>query len=95
MDLDMRPELLDAQGLLRRLPTQPGTARSSLPAGLSGREAGILRLVATGKTNREIAGQLGLSEKTVANHVTSILNKTGTENRTAATAFAVRHELDK
>ena len=46
-----------------------------------------------GKSNREIAEQLALSEKTVANHLTSILNKTGTENRTAAAAFAVRHGL--
>ena len=94
-DLDMGPELAGARELLRRLPTQPGATRPSFPAGLSAREAAVLRLVAAGKSNREIAEQLALSEKTVANHLTSILNKTGTENRTAATAFAVRHGLDQ
>jgi predicted ATPase/DNA-binding NarL/FixJ family response regulator len=94
-DLDMRPELSGARELLRRLPTQPGAAQSRLPAGLSAREAAVLRSVVEGKSNREIARELGLSEKTVANHLTSILNKTGTENRTAATAFAVRHGLDE
>jgi DNA-binding NarL/FixJ family response regulator len=94
-DLDMGPELAGARELLRRLPTQPGAARSPFPAGLSAREAMVLRLVAAGKSNREIAEQLALSEKTVANHLTSILNKTGTENRTAAAAFAVRHGLDE
>jgi len=64
-----------------------------LPAGLSRREMEVLRLVAAGLSNRQIAERLSLSEKTVANHLTSILTKTGCGNRAAATAFAVRHGL--
>jgi two-component system NarL family response regulator len=44
-------------------------------------------------SNREIAGVLFLSEKTVVNHLTSIFNKTGVDNRTAAAAFAIRNGL--
>ncbi|OJX06726.1 MAG: hypothetical protein BGO72_00010 [Burkholderiales bacterium 70-64] len=61
------------------------------PAGLSVREIEVLRLVATGKGNREIARQLFVSPNTVANHVRSILTKTRTANRTEAAAFALRH----
>jgi hypothetical protein len=46
-----------------------------------------------GKSNREIAEELVISERTVANHLASIFNKTGVENRAAAAAFAIRHEL--
>jgi DNA-binding CsgD family transcriptional regulator len=64
-----------------------------LPAGLSRREVEVLQLAATGKTNREIAAALSLSEKTIENHLGSIYAKTGADNRAAATAFAVRHGL--
>jgi DNA-binding CsgD family transcriptional regulator/tetratricopeptide (TPR) repeat protein len=64
-----------------------------LPGRLSEREAEVLRLVAAGRSNREIAEALFLSEKTVANHLTNIFGKTGSDNRAAATAFAVRHGL--
>jgi DNA-binding NarL/FixJ family response regulator len=67
--------------------------RPHLPAGLSPREAEVLRLVTQGKSNRQIAEGLVISERTVANHLASILNKTGVENRAAAAAFAIRHEL--
>ena len=70
-----------------------GTRSGKLPAGLSPREVEVLRLISSGKSNREIARELFLSEKTVENHVTSILNKTDCMNRAAATAFAVRHGL--
>ena len=63
------------------------------PAGLSDREVEVLRLVVAGLSNRQIAQKLALSEKTVANHLTAILNKTGTDNRTAATTFALRQGL--
>jgi DNA-binding CsgD family transcriptional regulator len=63
------------------------------PAGLSKRELDVLRLVAQGRTNREVAQALVLSENTVARHLTSIFAKTGAENRAGATAFALRHGL--
>jgi len=49
--------------------------------------------VTLGKNNRQIAEELGLSEKTVANHLSHIFSKTGSENRAAATAFAIRNGL--
>jgi DNA-binding CsgD family transcriptional regulator len=79
---------------LEQLPGKSPTRHTQpLPAGLSGREVEILRLVAAGKSNRQIAEELILSEKTVINHLTSIFNKTGADNRAAATAFALRHGL--
>lgn len=62
--------------------------RTGLPAGLTEREAEVLRLVATGSTNKEIAAQLYLSEKTVARHLSNIFTKIGVKTRSAATAFA-------
>ena len=67
--------------------------RPHLPAGLSLREAEVLRLVAQGFSNREIAEALVISERTVANHLANIFNKTLVDNRAAATAFALRHGL--
>jgi DNA-binding CsgD family transcriptional regulator/tetratricopeptide (TPR) repeat protein len=65
----------------------------SLPAGLSRREVEVLRLVAQGKSNRQIAEELVVSERTVINHLASVFNKTGVTNRAGATAFAIRHGL--
>ena len=62
-----------------------------LPAGLSAREVQVLQLVALGRSNREIAQALFVSPNTVANHVSNILGKTGSANRTEAAAFANRH----
>jgi DNA-binding CsgD family transcriptional regulator len=62
-------------------------------AGLSPREVQVLRLVAAGKTNQEIATTLFRSPNTVANHVRNILGKTQAANRTEASAFAARHRL--
>ncbi|HEV8191738.1 MAG TPA: AAA family ATPase [Ktedonobacterales bacterium] len=67
--------------------------RPQLPAGLSTREAEVLRLVAAGRSNREIAEQLVLSEKTVENHLTRIYGKLGADNRVAAATFAIHHSL--
>jgi DNA-binding CsgD family transcriptional regulator/tetratricopeptide (TPR) repeat protein len=64
-----------------------------LPDGLSPREAQILRLVAQGLTNREIGARLVISEHTAANHIRSILRKTGSANRTEATSYAHRRRL--
>lgn len=66
---------------------------SSRVAGLSGREAEVLALVATGKSNREIATALFISENTVRRHVQNIFVKVGVTSRAGATAFAYKHDL--
>ena len=63
------------------------------PHGLTERELEVLRLVAAGSSNREIAAQLVISEHTVARHVQNIFAKLGVSSRTAAGAFAFEHEL--
>ena len=65
----------------------------SAPGGLSPREVEVLRLVATGLTNREIATQIVLSERTVERHVSNIFAKIAVPSRAAATAFAYEHHL--
>jgi ATP/maltotriose-dependent transcriptional regulator MalT len=68
-------------------------ARATAPGGLTTREIEVLRLVATGRTNRAIAGDLFLSEKTVARHVANIFLKIDVASRAAATAYAYQHHL--
>jgi DNA-binding CsgD family transcriptional regulator len=85
-------EYLDARPDLRRVAALTG-AEEDDAHGLSGRELEVLRLVAAGKTNREIAATLVLSEHTVARHVQNILAKLRVSSRTAATAFAFEHDL--
>ena len=60
---------------------------------LSGRELQVLRMIATGKTNKAIARELSLSEKTIDRHVSNIFDKVGVATRSAATAFAYEHGL--
>jgi ATP/maltotriose-dependent transcriptional regulator MalT len=67
--------------------------RDDLPRGLTAREAEVLRLVASGKTNREIAAALVISEHTVARHLQNIFAKLDVSSRSAATAFAFGHRL--
>lgn len=67
--------------------------RPTLPRGLTGREVEVLRLVAAGRTNPEIAAQLVLSEKTVGRHLSNIFSKIDVKTRTAAAAFAYEHQL--
>lgn len=57
---------------------------------LSERELQILDLVAAGMTNQEIADQLAISKRTVDNHISNILNKTGTDNRVALVRWALQ-----
>jgi DNA-binding CsgD family transcriptional regulator len=68
-------------------------AATPLPDGLSTRELDVLRLVAEGRSNREIGQLLSISQHTAANHIRSILSKTGCANRTEAAAYAHRHAL--
>jgi DNA-binding NarL/FixJ family response regulator len=90
-------ELEAARGLFERLGAAPDVARVSTragpPHGLSEREVEVLRLVASGKSNREIAAALIISEHTVARHVQNIYAKLGLSSRAAATAYAFEHEL--
>jgi DNA-binding CsgD family transcriptional regulator len=64
-----------------------------LPSGLTQRQVTIIKLVTQGKSNRQIAQELGLTVKTVSNHLTHIFNRTFCENRAAVTAFAFRQGL--
>ena len=61
--------------------------------GLTARELEVIRLIARGKTNREIAGELGISEKTVARHVSNIFLKLDLSTRSGAAAYAFTHKL--
>ncbi len=70
-----------------------GKVAASAVGALSAREVEVLRLIATGKTNRAIAADLFLSEKTVARHVSNIFTKLGLSSRSAATAYAYEHDL--
>jgi DNA-binding NarL/FixJ family response regulator len=60
---------------------------------LTSREIEVLRLVASGRTNRAIAGELGISEKTVARHLSNIFTKLDLPSRAAATAYAFQHRI--
>jgi DNA-binding CsgD family transcriptional regulator len=69
------------------------TTSMASTGGLTAREVEVLRLVASGRTNRAIAADLCLSEKTVARHVSNIFTKLGVSSRAAATAYAYEHAL--
>lgn len=67
--------------------------RHSRPAGLSDREVEVLRLISTGRSNRQVAGQLVISPKTVGRHIENIYAKAGVSTRAAAALFAVENGL--
>lgn len=67
--------------------------RRAHPAGLTAREVEVLRLVARGLSNKQIAEQLVISRKTAGNHVEHIYTKVGASNRAQASMFAVKHDL--
>jgi DNA-binding NarL/FixJ family response regulator len=83
-------EELGARPDLERLARLAGSPR---PGGLSRRESEVLTLVAAGKTNRAIATELFISEKTVARHVSNIFTKLALSSRAEATAYAFKHGL--
>jgi DNA-binding CsgD family transcriptional regulator len=89
--LGARPTLARAETLVARfagVASQPGDA-----AGLTAREADVLRLVAEGLTDAEIAERLFIARRTVNTHLTSIYTKLNVSSRAAATRFAVEHGL--
>jgi len=96
MDLDAARSIFGQLGAtpdLARVEALISTAGPKARMGLTGREVEVLSLVAKGKSNREIAAALVISEHTVARHVQNILAKLGVSSRTAAGAFAFEHDL--
>jgi DNA-binding NarL/FixJ family response regulator len=77
---------------VKRVEARPRTTQA-YPDGLSLREVEVLRLLAVGKSNREIADSLCISLNTVATHVRNILSKTGSANRTEAAAYTLHQDL--
>ena len=71
----------------------PSAGFAGYASGLTGRERDVLRLVALGKSNPEIAQELYISINTVTRHVTNIFLKTNTKNRVEAAVYAVRHSV--
>jgi DNA-binding NarL/FixJ family response regulator len=95
-------ELNAAKHVFERLGAEPDRARtdaltreilSDRPHGLTPRELQVLRLVAAGKTNKAIAAELFLSEKTVDRHVSNVFTKLDVPSRAAATSYAYEHKL--
>ena len=76
-----------------RLPGTTSAAPNVRPAGLTPREADVLRLLATGLSNAEIAERLSLSSRTIDTHLTSIYGKLRVTSRGAAIRFALEHDL--
>ena len=70
-----------------------GAPAPTLPNGLTEREAEVLRLIAGGLSNKDIAAELHLSVKTVSRHLSNIFTKIGVSSRAAATAFAFEHDV--
>jgi ATP/maltotriose-dependent transcriptional regulator MalT len=96
LELDAAREAFRTLGAapdLERVERLSQKATPTLAGGLTGREVQVLALIATGSTNRMIATQLVISEKTVARHVSNIFAKLGVSSRSAATAYAYEHDL--
>jgi DNA-binding CsgD family transcriptional regulator/tetratricopeptide (TPR) repeat protein len=86
-------ERLGARADLARLDAPQRPAPPASRPVLTVRELHVLRLISTGRTNREIAQELSLSERTIDRHVTNILTKLDVRSRTAATTYAYDHKL--
>jgi DNA-binding NarL/FixJ family response regulator len=96
LELDAAREIFTGLGAVpdvARVDSLAAGQKADTTHGLTPRELQVLRLVATGETNKAIAGQLVLSERTVDRHVSNILAKVGASSRAAATAYAYEHQL--
>ena len=71
----------------------PAKSPTTYPAGLTAREVEVLRLVAQGLTNEQVAEQLIISPRTVNTHLTAIYGKIGISSRSVATRYAIEHYL--
>ena len=95
--LESRPALARADALAAKLaaekPARAGSAAQAYPAGLTAREVEVLRLVAQGLTDAQVAERLFVSPHTVNAHLRSIYGKLGVASRTAAARFATEHGL--
>lgn len=94
--LAARPALDRAAALAARLasaPTRPVAGSAAFPGGLSDREVEVLRLVALGLTDAQVAARLAISRRTVSTHLTNIYTKLGVATRTAAARVAAEHGL--
>ena len=89
-ELGMTPLVASALALQAQLVPGPET-RPVYPGGLTQREVEVLTLLAQGRTNREIAANLVLSERTVQRHISNIYTKINARNRADATTFALTH----
>jgi DNA-binding NarL/FixJ family response regulator len=85
--------LLGASPDVASVAAQARRAGSREPHGLTARELEVLRLVAAGRTNKSIAAELVLSERTVERHVSNIFTKLVVSSRAAATSFAYEHKI--
>jgi DNA-binding CsgD family transcriptional regulator len=92
--MGMQPALERALRLREvQQPAEPPHTRPAYPGGLSAREVEVLRLVAAGKSNQQIAVELIISLNTVMRHVSNIFTKTGAANRVEAASYASQHGL--
>ena len=91
--LGAQPDRAALGELVRRLAATEGAGAPESGHGLTPRELQVLRLIATGRTNKQIARELSLSEKTIDRHVSNLFAKANVASRAAATAFAYEHKL--
>ena len=92
LPLDARPTLSRIDDLASRLAAREAQPAAG-PDGLTRREIEVLRLIASSKSNREIADALFLSPRTVERHIANIYLKIEAHNKAEATAYAQRHQL--
>ena len=93
LDLEAARQAFEALGAAPDLARVEALAGGEMRHGLTPRELEVLRLIAEGRTNRAIAEELVLSERTVERHVTNTFAKLRVSTRSAATAYAYEHRL--